>query len=147
MARELALAVASYFLSVIENPDAALVASKVLQTDANYRPGCFDWEALRPFQNYHPWGCENIFNSQGFKVVKTFNSIQIGVVDLPRLAINMDKRKRRAGDIVLLRRTETCNDAFGERSLAATQVARQEDEYGRFQAFREGMPPVNTFLF
>ena len=58
----------------------------------------------------------------------------------------VNKRESGAGYVFFLGRAEPADDALAERRFAAAEVARQQDQDGRSQMFRELPAQNNCFL-
>src|ERR1700676_2635133 len=82
-------------------------------------------EAFGPFEDYHRWTGEQVFETEGFEIVEGFDAVQVAVVNLVGVSIDMNQSKGRAGDLVFIRRAQPSDDAFGQSSFSAAEIASQ----------------------
>src|SRR5690349_19590473 len=118
----------------------------MLQADANLRPGSFQREAFGPFEDGNGGSGEHVFHSKGLKIMKAFDTVEVGVVDLGGLAIHVNERKGGAGDVVFAGSAEAGDDAFGESGFSSAKITCKKDQNRRFDALGEFPAPTNGFL-
>src|ERR1700676_594071 len=82
-------------------------------------------EAFGPFEDYHRWTSEQVFETEGFEIVERFDAVQVAVVNLVGVSIDMIQSKGWAGDLVFLGGAQPSDDAFGQSSFSAAEVAGQ----------------------
>jgi len=101
----------------------------MLEFEPDLRPGSLQGKALRPLQNRHSGLGEHIFHAQRFEVMEALNAVQVGVEDfcVRGLAIDMNKRERRARDVVFAGRAQASNNSFGQRGFATPEVSGEQN--------------------
>src|SRR6202521_3444753 len=98
----------------------------MLQADSLLLPWRIQRKAFRPFQNYDPRLVEKVLKTQGFEIVEALNTVQVCVIDLFRVPIDMDQRKRRTCNFLFAGSSEAGNDAFRQGSFSAAKISRKQ---------------------
>jgi hypothetical protein len=87
----------------------------MLEPEADLRPRRGQRKALGPLEDDHGWFGEYVFEAEGLEIVKIFNAVEVGVVDLGgiRGPVNVNEGKSWAGDFVFGGGAEPSDDALG----------------------------------